>query len=101
MESDAVQSIIRKLKQTGKLDLEGDALGAQKTRGVGDDGSTLDPPAGRLAVESLDHPIDELADLPVEPPFVAEENAEHLGKREDYLAVGQQIRGVGASPRPP
>ncbi len=31
MESEAVQRIIRKLKQTGKLDLEGDGLGAQKT----------------------------------------------------------------------
>jgi hypothetical protein len=31
MESAVVQRIIRKLKQTGKLDLEGDGLGAQKT----------------------------------------------------------------------
>jgi DNA invertase Pin-like site-specific DNA recombinase len=31
VESEAVQEIIRKLKQTGKLDLEGDDLGDQKT----------------------------------------------------------------------
>jgi len=31
MESEAVQRIIKKLKQTGKLELEGDGLGDQKT----------------------------------------------------------------------
>jgi len=58
--------------------------------GVGDDGGALDLSAGCFVVESLDHAIDELADLPVEPSVVAKENAEHLGKREDHLPVRKQ-----------
>ena len=60
--------------------------------GVGDDGGALDLSAGCFVVESLDHAIDELADLPVEPSVVAKENAEQLGKREDHLPVRKQAQ---------
>ncbi|MCX7028708.1 MAG: hypothetical protein NTU62_01125, partial [Spirochaetes bacterium] len=50
-----------------------------------------------------DHPVDQLADLPVEPPVVAEERAQYLGKSEDHLAVGQQEQQIliAAAARPP
>ena len=55
--------------------------------GVGDDGCAVDPPPCRRVVEALDHAVHQLADLPVEPPVVAEERAQHLGECEDDLAV--------------
>lgn len=45
-------------------------------------------------VEALDHAVDQLADLPVEPPVAAEKHARHFGKGEDHLAVGQQEQEV-------
>jgi hypothetical protein len=62
--------------------------------GVGDDGGALDPPSCRRVVEALDHAVNQLADLPVEPPVGAEERAQYLGKSEDHLAVGQQEQEV-------
>jgi hypothetical protein len=64
--------------------------GEVSRRGVGDHGCALDSSPGRLVVEIMDHPIDELADFTEKPSIMAEENAEHLGECEDYQAVGQQ-----------
>jgi hypothetical protein len=61
-------------------------------RGISDHSCALDLSSGRLVVESLDHPINELADLPVESPVVAEKNTEHLGK------VGAVVRPGGKTP---
>ena len=48
--------------------------------GVGDDSGALDPPpCRRVVVEALNHPVDQLADFPVEPPVVAEEDTSTLG----------------------
>jgi hypothetical protein len=58
-------------------------------RGVGDHGGTLDPPAGSLVREALDHAVDESADLTGEVAVVAEEDAQHLGECEDHLPVGE------------
>ena len=58
--------------------------GEVSRRGVGDHGCALDSSPGRLVVEALDHPIDELFDLTEKPSIIAEKKAEHLGKREDY-----------------
>jgi hypothetical protein len=58
-------------------------------RGVGDHGGTLDPPAGSLVEEALDHAVDESADLTEEVAVVAEEDAQYLGEREDHLPVGE------------
>jgi hypothetical protein len=66
-------------------------------RGVGDHGGTLNPPAGSLAGEALDHAVDEAADLTEEGAVVAEEDAQHLGevgaaarpRCEDHLPVGE------------
>ena len=62
--------------------------------GVGDHCGAVDLPPCRRVVEALDHAVDQLADLPVEPPVMAEERAQYLGKREDHLAVGQQEQEV-------
>ena len=56
----------------------------------GDHGGALDLSAGCRMVEALDHAVDELAELAVEPPIVTEENAEHLGKSKDYLPVWEK-----------
>ena len=56
-------------------------------RGVGDHRGTLDPPAGSLAGEALDHAVDEAADLTEEVAVVAEEDAQHLGDCENHLPV--------------
>ena len=48
--------------------------------GVGEDGGALGPPSCRRVAEALDHAVDQLADLPVEPPVVAEERAQYLMK---------------------
>jgi hypothetical protein len=45
--------------------------------GVGDDGGALDPPPCRRVVEALDHAVDQLADLPVEPPVKIESEDFH------------------------
>src|SRR5271157_1910580 len=64
--------------------------GEVSRRGVGDHGCALDSAAGRLVVETPDHAVDQLADLPIEHPVVAEKSAEHLGEGEYHLAVWQQ-----------
>ena len=55
-------------------------------RRVGDDCSALDPPAGGRVVEALDYAVDELADLTVQAAVMAEEDTDHLWKREDHLS---------------
>jgi hypothetical protein len=67
-------------------------------RSAGDHGGALDLSAGRCVGESLNHSVDELADLTVQPPVVAERHAQDLGEGEDHLPLqrAQSPRAVAA-----
>jgi hypothetical protein len=58
-------------------------------RGVGDNGSPLDPSSGGRAVDALHHAGDQAAEIADQAMIVAEEYSEHLGKSDDDLAVRQ------------
>ena len=56
-------------------------------RGVGDNGSPLDPSSGGRAVDALHHAVDQAAEIADQAMIVAEEYSEHLGECEDNLTV--------------